>query len=440
MSVITVREYSAFCVKGKGGSSPQGYCALKESAFLLLERFLLENAAEGEDGATDVMGLSVRRGVGKVITVKSYVGVIALNDGTVIEILPKICGTEDGSDTETARRLLVRMLNTLYRISHKSLQEAELAVCRMNVLEVFIRLFADEVMRLTKMGLQSGYESLEGNLTCAKGKLLFAKQLQHNLAHKERIYAAYDEFTVNRPENRILKAALIYLSSLTRSARTQKDLKRLLALFEGVTPSVNYDADFARIAPDRNTKAYETALRWAQVFLKKKSFTSFSGSSAAMALLFPMEKLFESYIPALMRELLAGTGATLSTQDKGYHLFDTPACFALRPDIVLAHQGEVFIMDTKWKRLSGDAALYGISQADMYQMYAYYQKYNAAQAVKSVTLLYPKPQDDIKPLSFADATTGATVNIRFIDMREERKSLAELLKEYGLLPAVASMS
>ena len=46
-------------------------------------------------------------------------------------------------------------------------------------------------------------------------------------------------------------------------------------------------------------------------------------------------------------------------------------------------------MDTKWKVLSEDKANYGISQADMYQMYAYQKKYNA----KNVTLLYPKTEN-----------------------------------------------
>ena len=32
------------------------------------------------------------------------------------------------------------------------------------------------------------------------------------------------------------------------------------------------------------------------VFLQGKSFTAFSGSEVAIALLFPMEKLFESYV------------------------------------------------------------------------------------------------------------------------------------------------
>jgi 5-methylcytosine-specific restriction enzyme subunit McrC len=77
---------------------------------------------------------------------------------------------------------------------------------------------------------------------------------------------------VNRPENKILKSTLAYLHAHTRSSRNKKDIKNLLSIFSEVEPSVNYDADFSRIVLDRNTKAYSTALNWARVFLKKKSF------------------------------------------------------------------------------------------------------------------------------------------------------------------------
>jgi 5-methylcytosine-specific restriction enzyme subunit McrC len=44
-------------------------------------------------------------------------------------------------------------------------------------------------------------------------------------------------------------------------------------------------------------------------------------------------------------------------------------------------------MDTKWKILTDDKAeKYGISQADMYQMYAYHKRF---ENVKGVMLLYP---------------------------------------------------
>lgn len=60
--------------------------------------------------------------------------------------------------------------------------------------------------------------------------------------------------------------------------------------------------------------------------------------------------------------------------------------FELRPDIVLKKDDHVVIMDTKWKILEDNSkSNYGITQADMYQMYAYSKKYKTP----DVWLLYP---------------------------------------------------
>jgi methionyl-tRNA synthetase len=61
-------------------------------------------------------------------------------------------------------------------------------------------------------------------------------------------------------------------------------------------------------------------------------------------------------------------------------------------------------MDTKWKRLSGSLKNnYGISQADMYQMYAYQKKYEAkGNDVNGVTLLYPMSPEKIDEITIDD--------------------------------------
>ena len=432
METITIREYGAFCEGKENGKRINGYVTLKKTTMELLERFVLETNRDGEDGALEIMGLSARRGIGKVITVKNYVGLISLNDGTAIEILPKIYSSYDEADNTSAKRLLVKMLNTLYNVSYKNIQVAELDICRMNILEAFIRMFADEVLSLTKQGLKSSYETLEDNLSCFKGRIQFSKHIRHNFAHKERVYTAFDEFTINRPENKLLKSTLAYLYTHTHFSKNKKDIKNLLTVFEDVDPSVNYDADFAKIVADRNTKAYTTALNWAKVFLKGKSFTSFSGSTASMALLFPMEKLFECYIAALLKNELTPNGYIVSTQDKGYYLFDQPKKFSLRPDIVIKDkENNIYIMDTKWKLLnSNPAANYGISQSDMYQMYAYEQKYrlhNPQANIKGVTLIYPHAKEDIIIPEFL--AKDVDVRIKFVDMLDAEYSIKNIVNK-----------
>lgn len=70
-----------------------GYISLPQDTFDTLESFVLSNSTEDTD-ALKLMGVSARKGVGKIITAKNYVGVITMNDGTTIEILPKIFLTQ----------------------------------------------------------------------------------------------------------------------------------------------------------------------------------------------------------------------------------------------------------------------------------------------------------------------------------------------------------
>lgn len=61
------------------------------------------------------------------------------------------------------------------------------------------------------------------------------------------------------------------------------------------------------------------------MFLMGKSFTSFAGSEVAIALLFPMKTLFESYIATPLKKVLDPREYSVSVQDKTYHLFDEPS-------------------------------------------------------------------------------------------------------------------
>lgn len=422
MQTIRIREYGTFVMGDKNGSTSNGSITLTERTFNQLENFILSNSSRDTD-ALELMGLSARKGVGKIITAKNYVGIITMKDGTTIEILPKIhSAIEDDDNAGRTKKLLVDMLKTLRDSPYKSLQTTHVDMQKMNIFEIFIRMFVDEVFLIVKRGLKCSYEAIEENASFFRGKMIFSKQIRHNFIHKERSYVCYDAFTVNRPENRLLKAALQYLYRHTTSHKNQNDLKRLLNAFEGVDASVDYRGDFSKYVPDRHTKDYTTALLWAKVFLMGKSFTSFAGSKVALALLFPMETLFESYIAALLRKNLDSEQFTVSVQDRTHHLFEEPReVFLMKPDIVISHRDTTFILDTKWKLLSDEKPNYGISQSDLYQMFAYQQKYEA----KNVTLLYPKTEQVPKDANIEyRSKEGVTVRVRFIDLFDPHSSLA----------------
>ena len=54
----------------------------------------------------------------------------------------------------------------------------------------------------------------------------FAGQIRYNYAHKERCFVEYDEFNLNRAENKLLKATLLYLYKNTGSSKNKNDIKK----------------------------------------------------------------------------------------------------------------------------------------------------------------------------------------------------------------------
>lgn len=411
MKSITIKEYGSICAK----PGIAGYEYLPEPAFSQLKEFILSNKSADTD-ALELMGLTARKGIGEIITAKNYVGIITMKDGTTIEILPKIYSEIDNDESGArTKKLLIEMLKTLRDTPYKTLQTSNVNIEKMNIFEIFIRMFIDELFFVVKRGLKCSYETVEENAHFFKGKMKFSHQIKFNLAHKERNYVEYDAFTVNRPENRLLKATLQYLYKHSSSTKNRTDIKSLLNSFGEIEASVDYKADFAKYVPDRNMKDYTTALMWSKVFLMGKSFTSFAGSEVAVALLFPMETVFESYVATLLKKVLIPKGYAVSAQDRKYHLFDEPdKKFLMKPDIVITKKpdGTKYIMDTKWKILSESKANYGISQADMYQMYAYQKKYSS----ENVTLLYPKTENLSREDIEFSSDDGVIVRVRFVDL------------------------
>jgi len=414
----TITEYGGFTNKTK----LNGYELLPDDSFLALESFILNNSSSSKTEPVELLSLSARRGIGKVITAKNYVGLISLTNGTIIEILPKIMGEK--VSTNDTKRIFLEMLKTLKDVSFKEFNISHLHLDRMSILEVFIKMFLDEVTRLTKQGLKSAYTTIEANEPFYKGKLVVSGQIRNNLVSKERFYVQFDEFNTNRPENRLIKTTLNHLHKLTSDDQNKRSASRLLTIFDGIDDSANIDTDFEKCIVDRSTNHYDTAISWCRVFLKGNSFTAYSGSEVALALLFPMEKVFESYIATKLKRNL-DKDAKMRVQDKRFSLFDSPLkAFSLQPDIVLEINGKIVIADTKWKLLSNDLRNKGIAQSDMYQMYAYSKKYIA----NRVVLIYPMCDSIKDDHLFFRSDDGVEVMVVFIDLMNVDESISRSLK------------
>lgn len=333
-----------------------------------IENFILKNSDE------NAPFLRIASGVGgKFIQARNYVGVLQTKSGLTIEILPKIA---DKNDAERSKTVFIKMLRTLKNFPFKSSNLASLKTQNLPLLEIFISMFLCELEALVKKGIKSDYVALEENLNFLKGKLNINEQIKRNSIHKERFYVGYSEFLSDIKINRIIKTTLKFLYKKSNSSINQQKIRELLFIFDEVLECEDYKNFFAKLVMNRQVKHYEQTLLWCKIFLLGNSFTPHKGDDLALALLFDMNALFENYVGNFIKKSFPST----ILQHSGKHLVEEPKSFKLRPDIFLKGK---FIADTKWKIVSSRD---DISQADLYQLYAYGKKHECSK----LYLIYPK--------------------------------------------------
>ena len=350
---------------------------IEKTTFEAIEKFVLENETE------QYLKITTKKAYGKVLQAQNYMGVIQTKDGTTIEILPKIQNVDDNKSKE----ILIKMLKTLKKSPFKNFNTANLKASKMPLLEIFISMFLEELSKLIQKGIKSDYVQKEENLKFLKGKLKISEQIKQNSVHKERFFVQYEEFNSDRIENRLIKTTLEYLYKKSKSNKNQQRIREFLFVFDEIKISHNIKTDFEKVKLNRQMKDYEQVLLWCKTFLLENSFSPYKGNDIAFALLFDMNLLFESYVYDYLRK--NGKFENIKNQDKKHHLAyeNQNGKFALKPDIVI-DEGKI-IVDTKWKSLSLEKSNQGISQSDMYQLYAYGTKYENCE---KLYLIYPKDE------------------------------------------------
>ena len=372
-----------------------------------IENFILKNSDE------NAPFLRIASGVGgKFIQARNYVGVLQTKSGLTIEILPKIA---DKNDAERSKAVFIKMLRTLKNFPFKSSNLASLKTQNLPLLEIFISMFLSELEALVKRGIKSDYVALEENLNFLKGKLNINEQIKRNSIHKERFYVGYSEFLSDIKINRIIKTTLQFLYKKSNSSKNQQKIRELLFIFDEVLECEDYKNFFAKLVINRQVKHYEQTLLWCKIFLLGNSFTPHKGDDLAFALLFDMNALFESYVGNFIKKKFSGT--ILQHSEK--HLVEDPKSFKLRPDIFLKDK---FIADTKWKiiKLKDD-----ISQADLYQLYAYGKKHEC----DKLHLIYPKIDDIRQKTMKFRYDDEMWLEILYFDLEKDSEN-NELIKNY----------
>lgn len=352
-----------------------------------------------------------------------FCGVVALGRDT-LEILPKVYA--DGSDPEASRNVLVRMLHIARALPPLPHGLARLDLQRTDLLDCFIRHFCADLSQQLRKGMIRSYVRRVENLPVLRGKLLIGRQLRLNNVHKEKVWCEHDELISDNPPNRIFKCVLRRLLRIARSHATRRGVNELLFQFDSIADTAAIASDVDRVVLDRTTKRFEPAMRFCRWILAGSSPDVASGENEHLALLFDMNRLFETVVARQIQPVAARKGYRVRTQGPQKRLVrnhDTgEEIFTLKPDITLLDEnGDVaMILDAKWKLLDGGSRKLGVSQADLYQMVGYSGRYRCGE----LALVYPRTERfedkfvDLEVLGSATRVRICSVDLRQLTSRD----------------------
>lgn len=377
-SVIAVREFGLLL---NGGDKSSIDCqSIPSKAF----EWLLVNGQSKNQESVDLIKVK-KQGRSIALQVINYVGVLETPCGTRIEILPKISEKEDN---QTATKVLLKMLSTVHKLNMHRFENSSLQTLKRPLFEILIGYFLKDVSDVIKKGIRSQYTRVQDRKPYLKGQLQTSKQINQRPGCLNSFHIAYDEFSPDRAENRLIRSALSQVMKWSKNSDNLRLGSELQFALDDIPHSENHALDFRQWSNERSLIHYRTVKLWCELILSYQSPVSLSGQHNGISMLFPMESLFERYVAIKLGKSLSHS-LKLKTQASSCSLVThTPRSgkpqewFKLKPDIVVSEKNShepFYVADTKWKRINEKLATakhkYGISQSDMYQMFAYGQNY-----------------------------------------------------------------
>ena len=353
----------------------------------------------------DEKGKLLRESGRHSVKLGSYVGYLQSPSGESIEILPKTHRQlPSARQIRENRQLLRDMLATSMQLTPREAGPASLQRLQTPLHEWIFTQFLDHLSQLVRRGLRFDYQRVEEESRFIRGRLDQTRQCRQTPDRATWFHIQHDIYSPQRIENRLLRTALDCVLKLTRNPDNWRLANELAHQLGVITPCRNPLSQLPKWQSGKLMQVYDGVKPWCQLVLEKLNPSFQQGNHRGIALLFPMERLFENYVAHWLKpELAPNTRLRTQACDK-YLLRHQPAgaaneCswFQLKPDLLLetrippSRKPLTAVMDTKWKLLesqlaSGDAK-YNLSQGDMYQLYAYGMQY--MDGVGHMALIYP---------------------------------------------------
>lgn len=430
METVTTFEYTEFeyeITDGKEGFK-DGKLYLKKETIEKLERL-------NESLKFAVIGR-------RKIKVLNYAGVIGFGD-VRLEILPKFLkrrydrGLLTPDEVEDRKKILSNLLEMLKRTRRLKVKETDIALLDKedNFFEIFVYLFAKNLLNLLKCKVDAGYVRKNEELNFVRGKIDVKRYI--NPARFHRVPCVFYERSMDTPINKTLKYVCYLLSRKVNNQENYRLLKQIMAILDSATLTP-VSADYIRkITFNRLNVDFKPFIDFCEVVLRSSTLSLQGSQIEFFSILFPMEKLFEEFIAEVIRTTedlheIFGDYDLQIQKGIGHFVIEPDKLFELVPDIVIKTKNESYVIDTKYKLLDPEDRKLGVSQQDLYQIFAYCKALKAEKAL----LLYPKELNENDNKEIEENFTlmdGTKVFVRTIsldyDLKKEWNDFVNELKD-----------
>ena len=272
--------------------------------------------------------------------------------------------------------------------------------------DVLALALASQSRRAFSRGLLHGYRTEEEALYTVRGRIWFNEQIRRRFGVPMPVEVRYDEFTEDILANRLVKAAAYRLGRMRlRSAKARAGVGWIAGVLDNVSPAEYPQGNVPAVTFNRLNEHYKGAVELARVILRHNAFEAERGKVRASGFLIDMNKLFQEFLTAALREELgvserAFGESRITDLDKGGRVH-------LKPDLVWREGSSCrFVGDAKYKRLEPR----GFEHADIYQMLAYC----TAADLPSGLLVYADGESE--RVSYKISNAGKTIEVTSIDL------------------------
>jgi 5-methylcytosine-specific restriction enzyme subunit McrC len=204
------------------------------------------------------------------------------------------------------------------------------------------------VKRIATKGLRRDYISRTETLLKVKGRINLRQTERFALlGHREQVHCTFDDYSVDNPENRLLKKALIASRGIISHMTEHKAYAKLFAMCNhclSVFENVSYDCNdkMPILKSNKLYREYSEAIRIARMILRRQDVAVHKyNTDTHLIPVFRMDMalLFEHYALANLRRAFGESA--VQYQAKGYHS-------RFRPDFLVKKDDLRIIIDAKY--------------------------------------------------------------------------------------------